>query len=124
MNPGATQLGYGELMNLLKASDVTVYAIGELEHQSATTKTQQRMILQQIADVTGGQAFFPTAVKELDNVYAKVLAEIRAQYTLGYSSTNEKTDGAWRKVDVKIVRKDAKDLRLRSRKGYFGLFKK
>ncbi|MBZ5558954.1 MAG: VWA domain-containing protein [Acidobacteriia bacterium] len=119
-----SSLGYGELMNLLKASDVTVYAIGELEHQSATTKTQQRMILQQIADVTGGQAFFPTAVKELDNVYAKVLAEIRAQYTLGYSSTNEKTDGAWRKVDVKIVRKDAKDLRLRSRKGYFGLFKK
>jgi Ca-activated chloride channel family protein len=123
---GDTQssLGFGELMNLLKASDVTVYAIGELEHQSPSTKMQQRMILQQIAEVTGGQAFFPTAVKELDDVYAKVLAEIRAQYTIGYLSTNEKTDGAWRKVEVKVVRKDGRDLRVRSRKGYFGLLKK
>ena len=119
-----SSLGFGELMNLLKASDVTVYAIGELEHQSASTKMQQRMILQQIAEVTGGQAFFPTAVKELDSVYAKVLAEIRAQYTIGYLSTNEKTDGAWRKVEVKIVRKDGRDLRLRSRKGYFAPYKK
>jgi VWFA-related protein len=119
-----SSLGFGELLNLLKASDVTVYAIGELEHQSATTKLQQRMILQQIAEVTGGQALFPTAVKELDGVYAKVLAEIRAQYTIGYLSTNEKTDGAWRKVDIKIARKDGRDLRLRSRKGYFGPYKK
>lgn len=119
-----SSLGYGELMDLLKASDVTVYAIGELEHQPSSTKMQQRMILQQIADVTGGQAFFPTAVKELDGVYAKVLAEIRAQYTIGYLSTNEKTDGAWRKVDVKIVRKDGRELRRRSRRGYFGPLKK
>ncbi|MBI3402569.1 MAG: VWA domain-containing protein [Acidobacteria bacterium] len=123
---GDTQssLGFGELMNLLKASDVTVYAIGELEHQSQSTKMQQRMLLQQIADVTGGQAFFPTAVKELDAVYAKVLAEIRAQYTIGYLSTNEKTDGSWRKVDVKVVRKDGRELRLRARKGYFAPYKR
>jgi Ca-activated chloride channel family protein len=110
-----------ELMDLLKASDVTVYAIGELEHQSSSTKVQQRMIIQQIADVTGGQAFFPTAVKELDGVYEKVVAQIRAQYTVGYLSTNEKTDGGWRKVDVKVTRKD---LRVRSRRGYFAPFKK
>jgi Ca-activated chloride channel homolog len=123
---GDTQssLGFGELMNLLKVSDVTVYAIGELGHQSQSTKMQQRMILQQIAEVTGGQAFFPTAVKELDSVYAKVLAEIRAQYTIGYLSANEKTDGAWRRVEVRIVRKDGRDLRVRSRKGYFALLKK
>jgi Ca-activated chloride channel family protein len=119
-----SSIGQGELMNLLKASDVTVYAIGELEHQSPSTKMQQRMILQQIAEVTGGQAFFPTDVKALDGVYAKVLAEIRAQYTVGYLSTNEKTDGAWRKVDVKVVRKDGRDLRLRSRRGYFAPHKK
>jgi len=110
-----------ELMDLLKASDVTVYAIGELEHQSSSAKIQQRMIIQQIADVTGGQAFFPTAVKDLDGVYEKVVAEIRAQYTVGYLSTNEKTDGAWRKVEVKVTRKD---LRVRSRRGYFAPFKK
>jgi Ca-activated chloride channel family protein len=81
-------------------------------------------VLQQIAEATGGQAFFPTVVKELDGVYEKVVAQIRAQYTIGYLSTNEKTDGSWRKVEIKIARKDGRDLRVRSRKGYFARFKK
>jgi Ca-activated chloride channel homolog len=114
-------MGLNDLMNLLKASDATVYAIGELEHQSATVKNQQRMILQQIAEVTGGRAFFPTAVKELDSVYEKVLAEIRAQYTLGYVSSDEKTDGKWRRIDVRMKRTD---LRTRSRRGYFAPLRK
>lgn len=113
-----------ELMDLLKASDVTVHAIGALEHQSASTKNEQRMVLQQIAEVTGGQAFFPYAVKQLDEMYEKVVAQIRAQYTLGYLSTNEKADGSWRKVEIKIVRKEGRDLRLRARKGYFARYKK
>jgi len=116
-----SSLQWHELLDLLKASDVTVYAIGMLEHQLQSTKQQQRMTIQQMAEVTGGQAFFPTAVKELDKVYEKVVAEIRAQYTIGFQSTNEKTDGAWRKVEVKVARKD---LRIRSRRGYFAAYKK
>jgi Ca-activated chloride channel homolog len=115
---------FHELIDLLKSSDVTVYAIGELEHQPQSIRSDQRMKLTQIAEVTGGQAFFPTAIKELDSVYDNVVAQIRAQYTLGYHSTNEKTDGAWRKVEIKVVRKDGRDFRVRSRKGYFGPFKK
>ena len=101
-----------------------MYAIGELEHQLQSTKTDQRMKLTQIAEVTGGQAFFPMTIKELDAVYDKVVAEIRAQYTLGYLSTNERTDGAWRKVEIKVARKDGRDFRVRSRKGYFAPFKR
>jgi VWFA-related protein len=108
-------------MDLLKASDVTVYAIGELEHQSASAAMHQRMVLQQIAEVTGGQAFFPASVRELDGVYEKIVAQIHAQYTIGYLSTNEKTDGTWRKVDMKPLRKD---LRVRARKGYFAPYRK
>jgi Ca-activated chloride channel homolog len=110
-----------ELMDLLKASDVTVYPIGSLEHQLSSVRSQQRAILQSMADATGGQAFFPNEVKELDSVYEKVVAQIRAQYTLGYLSTNDKTDGSWRKVEVKTTKKD---LRVRSRKGYFATFRK
>jgi Ca-activated chloride channel family protein len=117
-------IGYSELIDLLKASDATVYAIGALEHQSAFTKNDQRMKLQQIAEVTGGQAFFPAAVKDLDGVYDKVVAEIRAQYTLGYLSTNEKADGAWRRIEIKMVQKQGRDLRVRARKGYFAPYKK
>lgn len=116
-----SSLQWHELLNLLKASDVTVYAIGMLEHQMQSTKLQQRTTIQQMAEVTGGQAFFPLAVKELDKVYEKVVAEIRAQYTIGFQSTNGKTDGAWRKVEVKVARKD---LRVRSRRGYFAPYKK
>jgi Ca-activated chloride channel family protein len=119
-----SSISFRELMDLLKVSDVTVYPIGELEHQSSSGRSAQRLLLQQIAEVTGGQAFFPTAVKELDRVYDKVVAEIRAQYAVGYVSTNERTDGAWRKVELRVVRKDGKDLRVRSRKGYFAPYKK
>jgi Ca-activated chloride channel family protein len=119
-----SSMSFRELMDLLKVSDVTVYPIGELEHQSSSTRNEQRMLLQQIAEITGGQAFFPTAVKELDAVYDKVVAQIRAQYTVGYLSANEKADGAWRKVELKILRKDGKDLRVRSRKGYFAPYRK
>lgn len=118
---GDTQssLGLGTLMRLLKASDVTVYAIGALDKQPQSAQFIQRALLADIAEATGGTAFFPSSVKEIDRIYDQVLGEVRAQYTIGYLSTNEKTDGAWRKVDVKITRADAKGLHIRARKGYY-----
>jgi Ca-activated chloride channel homolog len=115
---------FGELLDLLKASDVTVYAVGVLEHQTQSAKTAHRPILQQIAEATGGQAFFPLSAKTLDSVYDKVVAEIRAQYTVGYLSTTTRTDGAWRKVQIKVTRKDSRDYRVRSRQGYYAPYKK
>ncbi len=118
-----SSIRFGELLDLLRASDVTIYVIGALEHQSPSTRNGQRAVLQQIADTTGGRAFFPISIKELDQVYEKVVGEIRAQYTIGYLSTNDKADGAWRKVEIKVARKDGRDYRLRSRKGYFAPYK-
>jgi len=115
---------FHELLDLLKASDVTVYAIGELEHQSSSGALEARTVLQQIAETTGGQAFFPVSVEQLDEIYEKVLAQIRAQYTIGYLSTNEKKDGSWRKVDIKVARKDGRDYRVRARKGYFAAYRR
>jgi Ca-activated chloride channel family protein len=114
-----SSLSFPELVDLLKASDVTIYPIGALEHQSTSSRGEQQMRLSQIAALTGGQAFFPTSVKELDAIYAKLLLEIRAQYTLGYFSKNERTDGSWRRVEIKTSRRD---LRVRSRPGYFARF--
>lgn len=115
---------FHDLIEMLKASDVTVYPIGELEHQSAAGQIEARRTLSLIAATTGGQAFFPTSVNELEEIYDKVLAEIRAQYTVGYLSSNEATDGAWRKVEVKIAGPKRKDYRVRSRRGYYGPYKK
>ena len=114
-----SSLSLDSLMKLLKASDVTVYAIGALEKQPFRVQLIQRALLADIAEATGGTAFFPSNVKDLDRIYAQVLGEVRAQYTIGYLSSNEKADGAWRKVDVKVMREDAKDLHIRARKGYY-----
>jgi Ca-activated chloride channel family protein len=113
-----------DLMELVKASDVTIYAIGMLDHQSALTKVEQQMVLRQIADAAGGQAVFPASAKELDRIYEQVAAEIRAQYTIGYVSTNDKADGRWRRVEIKLIRSDARDLRIRSRQGYFAPYRR
>ena len=112
-------LSLHELMDLLKASDVTVYAIGAFGQQSVSSRLQQRMLLQQIAETTGGQAFFPQDVKDLDRMYELVVAQVRAQYTIGYASTNERADGGWRRVDVRVRRPDRRQYRVRARKGYF-----
>jgi Ca-activated chloride channel homolog len=116
-------MSFGELVDLLKASDVTVYAIGELEHQSAAGANDARRILTQIAETTGGRSFFPLTAKDLDTIYDQVVSEVRAQYTIGYVSNNPKTDGAWRKVEVRIAGAHRKDYRVRARKGYFAPLK-
>jgi Ca-activated chloride channel homolog len=112
-------LSFGDTLELLRASQVTVYAIGLVEN-AGSARTQLQMTLRQIAETTGGQAFFPTAMKDVETAYEKVLAEIKGQYHLGYLSSSTATDGAWRKVEIKLNRDG---LRVRSRKGYFGPYK-
>lgn len=117
-----SSLPFGDLRDLLKASDVTMYVIGMLTHQPQSVQSSQRMTMLQLAELTGGQAFFPQSAKDLDGFYDKVLAQIRAQYTLGYTSANRRTDGSWRKVEIR-VRRDARGLRVRARQGYYAPFK-
>ena len=114
-----SSLSFNTLMTLLKASDVTIYAIGALDQQPLAAQLTQRVLLEKIAEEAGGTAFFPAGVKDLNRIYEQVLGEIQAQYTIGYVSTNEKADGSWRKVEIKITCPDSKDLRVRARKGYY-----
>jgi Ca-activated chloride channel family protein len=113
-------IGFGDALTLVRASDVTIYAVGFLDHQPSSVKAEQRMRLQQITDATGGQAFFPMSMKEIDAAYDKIVAQIRAQYSLGFASTNTKTDGQWRDVKIRVKRPD---VRIQARKGYFAPYK-
>lgn len=115
-------MAFGEVMNLVRASDVTIHSVGFLEHQSGSSRTMQRSQLSQIATSTGGQAFFPSSMKDVEVAYDKVLAQIRAQYVLGYTSTNTARDGRWRKVEIKVTRPDLRGARIQSRNGYFALY--
>ena len=117
----SSSLNYTEIQDLLRASDITLYAIGFLANLSQSSQMEQRVRLRALAEITGGEAFFPGDLKELDTTYAHVLHEIRAQYTVGYLSANTRTDGSWRKVEIKVKRPG---LKVRSRRGYFAPYRK
>ena len=114
-------INQGELITLLKASDVTVYSIGYLEHQGGSRLNQQQT-LQRLAHTTGGQAFFPTQMKEVEKFYEKIVAEIAARYSLGYVSSNTRKDGTWRDVKIRLLRPDLKDAKVRTRGGYYAIY--
>ena len=116
----SSSMSYSEAQALLRASDITLYAIGFLSHLSHSLQMDQRMRLRTLAETTGGLAFFPTVIKDLDGTYDKIAAEIRGQFTLGYLSTNTKADGAWRKVEIKVNRPGVK---VRTRQGYYAPYR-
>jgi Ca-activated chloride channel homolog len=114
-----SSLSFKEVVDLLKASNATVYAIGLLDN-TGSARLDARMRLQMMAELTGGTALFPSSAKALDGFYAQVLREIRAQYQIGYLSTNAAADGRWRTVEVKVSRPG---VTVRTRKGYFAPYK-
>jgi VWFA-related protein len=115
-------LNQKDVIDLLRASDVTVYVIGYLEHQGSGAAAQRQQ-LDRFAVMTGGQAFFPVSLKEIDKMYEKIQREIAARYSIGYTSTDERTNGAWRRVGIRLKRPDLKGARLRTRDGYFAKMK-
>jgi Ca-activated chloride channel family protein len=72
--------------------------------------------LAQLASISGGQAYFPEAVAGLEAQYARVIENLRHRYIVGYTSTNSKRDGAWRKVEI-LTRSSG--ILVSSRDGYF-----
>jgi Ca-activated chloride channel family protein len=108
-----------DVSDLLKASDVTMYTLGYLEHQSSSYRSSAQMELQRFSQMTGGLAFFPSSVKELDAMYEKIVREMDARYILGYTSTDQKPDGSWRPVEIRLKRADLKGVKLRTRPGYY-----
>ena len=117
-------LTINEVNDLLRASDVTVYVVGYLEHQSSSGRLNQRMELTRFAAMTGGLALFPTSLKEVDKMYEKIEREIAARYSLGYTSSDDRSDGSWRNVEIRLKRPDLKGAKLRTRDGYFAPLKK
>ena len=117
-------LRFSEALTLLRASDVTVFSIGLLQNQPSNAQLGQRTRLTQIADESGGEAFFPRSMREVDEAYATIEAQIRGQYTLGYVSTNAARDGRWRKVEVRVRRQGVRNAEVRTRRGYFAPYLK
>jgi len=73
-------------------------------------------VLQQVADETGGRAFFPYKVDDLARSFLDISTELRSQYFVGYTPKNLPESGEYRKI---IVETDRKGLQVRSRRGYY-----
>ena len=112
---------FTDTMDLVRASDVTVYAIGFQKYIPTSQRHLQRMRLEQLAETTGGRCYFPTDVDDLDEIYEQITEELEARYSIGYVSGNPRTDGKWRKVEIKIkdTGRDLGRLNIRNREGYF-----
>ena len=73
-------------------------------------------VLQQLADATGGRAFFPFKMKDIKNSFSAIEDELRSQYVVSYHPADFEADGRFRPIQITALKKD---LQVRARKGYF-----
>ena len=109
---------YEEVLDLAKRSETALYTIGLQPREAPTSKgfREAEFVLRQLAQETGGRAFFITRVEDLKDVYGQISDELSSQYTVGYAPKNGRRDGAWRRVAVQIARAGAV---ARTKRGYY-----
>jgi Ca-activated chloride channel family protein len=110
-----------EVKNLVKESDVQIYAIGIYDRYFPTE--EERLgpeLLSDISELTGGRAFSIDNPNDLAEVATKIGIALRSQYVLGYRPSNPAHDGKWHKVKVKLVPpKGLPPLRVYAKTGYY-----
>src|SRR5262245_8099019 len=118
---------YGELRRRLKEAGVQIYCIGIVEMgggAGGSLDVQGQANLEEIAQSTGGKAFFPRSAAELEDITTRIALELRHQYSIGYNPTNVKRDGQWHKIKVNVNAKSAKNLsnlRVQHKEGYYAV---
>jgi VWFA-related protein len=98
-----------------------IYSIGLLfgdEDNKGEVRTARR-VLETLSEETGGQAYFPKSVKEVDAIAKEVANDIRTQYTIAYRSTKPPALGGYREVHVEAREKGYSKLSVRTRTGYY-----
>ena len=108
-----------EVQREVQRADVVFYAInpsgGGLALNSRGTRAQNAM--QQLADSTGGSAFAPAKIEELEAIFSRIAAELRAQYLIQYYSNSDAPAGKYLKIKVNTPARP--DARVRARQGYY-----
>lgn len=106
--PGSTHT-FAQVLDRLKETEATIFTVG-------LGPKIDRPVLQQLADISGGEAYFPQDVTVLGADFNRVLETLRRRYVISYTSTNSARDGAWRKVEIRSTRSG---VAIASRGGYF-----
>ena len=100
------------------AAETVIYAIGIGDDK---LEGVDKSSLHNIAEATGGRAFFPKKDPDLTSAFTEIESELRSQYLIAYSSTNKNRDGAFRQTRVEVVNPELRpqQLKLRHRPGYY-----
>jgi VWFA-related protein len=106
-----SRMKIGDAVDSALKAEVVIYAIGIGENGV------NEGVLKRLCEDTGGRAFIPKSRRDLDNGFAQLETDLRQQYLLAYEPSNEASDGAFRKIEVRVANR--KDIRVRHRKGYY-----
>jgi Ca-activated chloride channel family protein len=113
-------LPFEEVLDLAKRSETAIYTIGLRSNEGPSTGTkgfkEAEFVMRQLAQETGGRAFFPGQIADLNGVYGQISDELSSQYTIGYTPRNPRRDGSWRRIVVRVARPN---LTARTKQGYF-----
>src|SRR5207249_11226774 len=104
--------------------DVVLYGVGILSGGDAGSSLgmEGQGILDELANVSGGKAFFPRSDVEMDDIFEQIALELRHQYSIGYKPTNFAVDGKWHHIKVKVAPpRGLPRLFVRSKEGYFAI---
>ena len=111
------RLSQKEAIDRVLAAEAVVYTIGVGSERDGL----DRNALRDLAQRTGGRAFFPDKKFDLNAAFAEIERELRTQYLIAYSSTNKQRDGSYRKITIEITNPELKKekLEIRHRPGYY-----
>src|SRR5215204_304174 len=113
----AVRLSQKEAINRTLAAEAVIYVIGIGSKRDGV----DRDTLRDLAQRTGGRAFFPDKKLDMNAAFTEIERELRTQYLLAYSPMNKKRDGAYRKITIEITNPELKKekLEIRHRPGYY-----
>jgi Ca-activated chloride channel family protein len=109
-----------QVLDLAKKSEINIYAIRLRESRADRQReafSQAEYLLNALARETGGRAYFPSSLGELESVYDRIAEELRTLYSVGYVSSNARRDGKWRRIVVRVP--DREGLTVRHKLGYY-----
>jgi Ca-activated chloride channel homolog len=108
---------FNEVLDVASRSDTIVYSIGLTEAHPPASDAEREgpFVLRQLAQRTGGRAFFPKDSIALARIYNDIRQELVTQYLLAYESAGRR-DGRWRQVTVRVGRPN---VAVRTRQGYY-----
>src|SRR6476661_660104 len=102
-----------QAIEMAQRAEVIIYAIST---DDSGLILRGDKTLQQLADATGGKAFFPYKMKDIKNSFAAIEDELRSQYVVSYRPADFDADGRYRSIEITALKKD---LQVRARKGYY-----